>query len=790
MKFSTALAGAAFLTLLSLVRAATPPPQTMGWNFDTGLTVDEARDLLCAEGTPAPPTGSWLRIRGMTNARGREARGSEGDPAPVGVGEPAVKACRAALASLQKRGYRLVALLDWDTPRWVNGVRGGVADRRVPVDLREAFEHCRNLAATYGDLVDWWEIQNEPDLAFVRDNAETYTAFLKACYLGVQRGRAVLPVAQGHDRSRVLMAPLALPPGAYFEAWARNAGLSYTDGFNYHYYGYAEDFSGIYRQFEDAVAQWGGVRAARDPETAHAASAMLDGRSVFALCFYPSTTGWKANVVGTFDFPAEAAAENAQRLRSRPLAAEEPALGPQGRWWVTPGVTVEEKADRWRFRIDGWPPGVGKFAPKVELPLPAGWTMPGDAVLGFDYRLVREASDAITEKSPRPLTAEEQAARQKLPTVEVRAVSPDREAGPQLTGASPWPTRELPVFLTEYGYGSLDRVTRQTAEGRKRQRRWFESVGPQIRALGIEGAMAFELRPYLEADWLEFGLLIGEGLAPKEGWREQGDFLQPGAKWGRETVSPALADLLRQGRLPLVPRRWTVATPPATTVVIDFVAAKGLSQAKLYGGYFLTGNYGRGEPAEGQLAVYNFGKAPVTGRLELSGSAWQLAGGATARVLHLEPGERRLVPVTVSTGRSQFIACPVGASFRVGEEWGLEVPEPTTPPGASAAGVAAPKPPRLLRPREEPWETEYFQVCFRTANGNLYEVEGRVPASPTWRTALDRLDNFTPAFYARHLLPWRFAENRPVSLVLQFYPVKFPAVYEIYLPQVRRYAAP
>jgi len=50
------------------------------------------------------------------------------------------------------------------------------------------------------------------------------------------------------------MAPLGFPPGQYFQDFARNDGLRYTAGFNYHFYGYDEDFTGLCRQHEAAVA--------------------------------------------------------------------------------------------------------------------------------------------------------------------------------------------------------------------------------------------------------------------------------------------------------------------------------------------------------------------------------------------------------------------------------------------------------------------------------------------------------------------------------------------------------
>lgn len=73
----------------------------------------------------------------------------------------------------------------------------------------------------------------------------------------------------------------------------------------------------------------------------------------------------------------------------------------------------------------------------------------------------------------------------------------------------------MPVFLTEYGYASLDPHTRTTPEGRERQRRFFQSVRHQIRELGIEGALAFVLTPYLERELLEFGLLMDGASSPR-----------------------------------------------------------------------------------------------------------------------------------------------------------------------------------------------------------------------------------------------------------------------------------
>jgi len=64
----------------------------------------------------------------------------------------------------------------------------------------------------------------------------------------------------------------------------------------------------------------------------------------------------------------------------------------------------------------------------------------------------------------------------------------------------------LPVVLTEYGYGLLSGDASRTVEGRERQRAYFEAMLPELTRSGVDVAMAFVLMPYLERDFLEFGL--------------------------------------------------------------------------------------------------------------------------------------------------------------------------------------------------------------------------------------------------------------------------------------------
>jgi hypothetical protein len=201
----------------------------------------------------------------LSSAEGRWLRTSLPDPSTASPAE--ITSQREALVALRTLGFRSCILLRFEPASWKDGVRPGVG-YHLPADLREAYQRGRAYAATYGDVVDTWEIDNEPDISFVQENPETFAAYHKAMYHGLTQSLRPRKASVGEwvkrffapsttdAIPRVLMAPLALPPGPYLERLAENDFLSYTDGINYHYYGYAEDFTGVYRQFENAVTQF------------------------------------------------------------------------------------------------------------------------------------------------------------------------------------------------------------------------------------------------------------------------------------------------------------------------------------------------------------------------------------------------------------------------------------------------------------------------------------------------------------------------------------------------------
>jgi hypothetical protein len=625
---------------------------------------------------------TWLRVRNL----GLAMKPSQ------------VKRERAALLELKRRGYRIVALVEWPKESWAGGVRAG-AGGRFPLDLREAWTRSRELGRVYADYVDVWEIGNEPDVSFLEDNAETYAAYLKACRAGLRASVSV----EERKKLRVLMAPLALPPGPYFEGmWANGVGAA-TDGFNFHYYGYSEDFSDVYVQFRDAVEQ-------------------MDGKE-------------------------------------------------------------------------------------------------------------KSSDEAV-------------------------------------------PTQELPVFLTEYGYGLLSVETASTQEGRLRQWRWFRDVGRQLDLLRPEGALAFVLRPYSEQALNEFGLIASSKMCRPAQAFGPSDFelseAEPwmahvGMKTGWGRISPTLAWLLRgkeNTSATAASQTWRARmTTEPEGIVLDFVARDGLEQRKSFGGYFARGIASDGSAAGwGELVLYNFSDAPMSGVLQLGAGLALADGEAREERLTLAVDERRAVTVRVRLSADVFVGVRSKAVFvteggartqlsttlwpdpsrmvarveldfsrtkalneddaqrlqarsRASEEpalrrdgrWlvstGTRVEEregrwrflveamPKEPLRPAMAELVLPahvqfEPGRLLEfayrlgkgsADKEAW----LDVYFRTENGNLYHVWPRLRAGPEWRGYAEAWENFTMAFYGRAKLPWRFSDNRPVALVFFMRPTRLPAIYEV-----------
>ena len=217
--------------------------------------------------------------------------------------------------------------------------------------------------------------------------------------------------------------------------------------------------------------------------------------------------------------------------------------------------------------------------------------------------------------------------------------------------------QSLPIFITEFGYGMLAPGAADTVAGRVRQWRWFKAITPQIETLGIEGPMAFLLRPYLERRWNEFGLtstVPGPFFTPRDFDSEKSELWmnEIGKNVGPGFATPAFAYLADYGkRHPYVSRSWGVRAPPPSPVVIDFVAGSHLHQLKSWSGYEL--DVGGGDES-GEIRVYNFSGKTVLGRLSLNQKWTQLI---------LEPEEMRMFPVTINVPSDPSGGQPWEANF-------------------------------------------------------------------------------------------------------------------------------
>lgn len=246
-----------------------------GWN---------ASSLVGAHNAPllANSPGGWVRLRGIA-LPWQDAN------------QRAVVATKAALQRMRSWGIRSCVMLRWDwllIPASGAGKQVGKNQRYLPDDLRSAYRAGRELAKTYGDLVDAWEIDNEPDWGWGSESAETYAAFLKAMKLGVEAG-----TPKGTRPPLVVMASLALGPGPWLERFAANDGFSYTDAFNFHYYGYATDLGAHYRALENAVEGLVGPMQTQKAERTLRKDLPVFATEIgYALLAFPQWTEKKARV--------------------------------------------------------------------------------------------------------------------------------------------------------------------------------------------------------------------------------------------------------------------------------------------------------------------------------------------------------------------------------------------------------------------------------------------------------------------------------------------------------------
>jgi hypothetical protein len=134
--------------------------------------------------------------------------------------------------------------------------------------------------------------------------------------------------------------------------------------------------------------------------------------------------------------------------------------------------------------------------------------------------------------------------------------------------------------------------------------------------------------------------------------------------------------------------------------------------------------------------------------------------------------------------RPMVAELPLPASFRFGPgEVFLMDYRQVVPDGAGPVMLRADDPDRRMRPVTGEFG-DMMDVYFRTENGNLFSTSYRLNVKPEWQRYFVTGSGLTMAFWGRAELPWRFAENRPVSLVFFLRPGSLPLAFEVKHPAI------
>lgn len=777
-----------------------------GFGFDVGRDLAVYQDAL-RSGELSGFNGQWLRVRSIAGA------GGEGDKASrTETGD------REAIKALHERGVKVCVILRWGPGEWKSGVRAG-GGHRLPLDLREIYERGRRIGAIYGDIVNVWEIENEPDINFIVDNPETYAAFQKAAYLGLKHGvesafqshrgeargerrersstwlehkrgwRSELEAPRSqlivHRSSLVIMAPLALPPGPYLERLWANGIASYTDGFNYHYYGYAEDFSGVYGQFRDAVKELAG-----------------EGQTTFRLWPRTSSLGQR---------------------KTLPVFITEYGYGLLDR---EARNTVEGRVQQWR-----WFATVAKQIQDLRIAAPMAF------VWNPYYEADLNEFGLMAEKPMGLFRGEGEGDEPRVQSPESR----DKGAGLISDSSADNRSSQLSTLSPQLTFTSAD-------FGEKEPQPWMQRIGLKVGDWYASPALAYlwdyaERKPYRPRDWavraerpssVVIDFIAGADMAQRKvsgGYVVQGRWTP--AVLMMSPVAGAPSQRAGAGRLVL----YNFSDTPVT----GRLAMKGTGGVWCpEGGQVLMLAPGERREIDVELAVQAQGyfpgvyrvtftpEGPVTGRAVwetrlmpdaahmqstvVSGFDFPVEAAVKHRRIlasharvggapELKPDGRWLVTdgvrVEETNGVWRFhidylpaeamrpaaveLPLPEGFVFEKGTWLSLEQRKVPAEQGAKSDELRAARPElsvsRFISRAGRAGDV--MDVYFRTRNGNLFQTWPRLAVAETWRHYAGLADDFTMAFYGRAALPWRFSENRPVSLVFSLRPSQLPAVFEV-----------
>lgn len=227
--------------------SAFPPSQGLGFQlYPSPIEASSQTELQAAWGVDACLSGhvppeqvpEWLALlkqSGVRILRDRDTGRHAFDPALHDV-KPVYSQEKAAGFMVVAFGRETAALPGVDK-RW-----------GVSTDLAAVFAEGRRIGRDFATVVDVWELHNEPDLGYVPDLHDRYTAHAKALYLGLKEGAR----EAGKD-TPVILGALGLPPGTWLARAAQNDLLDYADAYNFHYYGNPDDLASVIDAHREAM---------------------------------------------------------------------------------------------------------------------------------------------------------------------------------------------------------------------------------------------------------------------------------------------------------------------------------------------------------------------------------------------------------------------------------------------------------------------------------------------------------------------------------------------------------
>lgn len=701
---------------------------------------------------------------------------------------------KESLAAADPRKGPLRRLAAYGVQTIVLGKEGGWRVRRnhgtVPSDLQEAFARGAALTHKYGEAIDAWEIENEPDLIYVSDNPETYAAYLKTFYLGLHAGAertvgwsspskhlATRTQRLGPRSPRVVMAPMGLPPGPYFEALQANGLLSYTDAFNYHNYGYAPDFSGVYQLWEEAVAEAAAPTSAsnKDQGTSNKASIEVLGVE-------------RRTASATIGNPVP----SSQHLVTRSL----PVFMTEYGYAQLSGVAAETNEGRvrqWRYFRD-----VYRQIQDLRIEAPMVFKL-----LPYFEQGSREYG--LTVAAQPPLATSDQNLATRNPSgqqLETRNTSDQKLATSVFTAGG--------VEFTPADFGATEVEP------------WMRDIGRKIGEFEASPAMAWlmnqpalsESRPWVVRVEppcpVVIDFIAGDGMFVSKnfrgnfligqtdtGWRGMGDLrvynFHRSAVEGTLVVQGVAAEPMRvelrllAGEMKSVPLDFAYERSEFDGV--QWTAEFYPRQARLGRAVFSSWYYPNyAVMAERPVADFahtaeearqNLRSAETRFRADeeeqlFTSGRWRLSKGVSVeekdgvwRFTVTGFPDEPLRPAVAELPLRDGFAFPRRSFFRLNHRLVPRTLDRVEP-------VAEPRSDPELSSLSE----EAVGLFLRTTSGNLYMMSGPFAVGAPWRDYTQAAQNFNLFSFGRMNLPWRFFENEPAALVFQFRPRLLPATYE------------